>query len=224
MQQTNFKTVFHKKSGQQLTMYSVISDYKKEDGTWANWSTFGEDRFQTKSGSTYEHIQARCKIGGYQQAKNPTYIGCTRTVAFSNFQTFTDWYVEQIGYGIEDYDLDKDILVSGNKLYGEDTCVLIPHSLNVFLCDSGKVRGRYPQGVHYFKRDSKFKAQIKLNGTQKHIGLYHTVDEASVAYKNAKEAYARDWYERLKAGEFVVDERVIERMRTYTFTEQNKGN
>lgn len=42
-------------------------------------------------------------------------------------------------------------------------------------------------GVSWFKRDSKWKAQIQIKGKQHHIGLFTTQEEASEAYLKAKE-------------------------------------
>lgn len=135
--------------------------------------------------------------------------------AFSDFQTFTDWHVAQVGYGVQGYHLDKDILCADNKLYSEHSCVLVPAALNVFLTDHGLARGEYPQGVHLHKPNHTFIARLSIDGKRKHIGSFTTVEAAFEAYKVAKEAEAYRWYGRLKAGEFVVDERVIERMHNW---------
>lgn len=41
-----------------------------------------------------------------------------------------------------------------------------------------------PTGVTYFKRDDKYKSQIRINGKQKHLGLFHNPQDASDAYQN----------------------------------------
>jgi hypothetical protein len=134
---------------------------------------------------------------------------------FKDFQYFTNWHVRAAGYGIDGYALDKDILVKGNKVYHENRCVLVPHSLNTFLTARKALRGEYAIGVTRL-RGRKFVAQVHIAGITKHLGVFTTESEAYEVYKGAKEAEARRWHERLKAGEFIVDERVIERMRTWT--------
>lgn len=202
-------------------MPKVKDDWKDHNGMWVNgWSTGGE-RFITKSGILWGSIKQRCRVGSYAQSVRPTYVGCYYSKLFSDFQTFTDWHVKQIGYGEPNYHLDKDLLVQGNKEYSEDKCVLIPVALNSFLTDHAATRGPYPQGVCLYRDKRRFMAYTSYGCKRQHIGLYITIEEAAAAYKVAKEEIARKWYERLKDGEFPVDPRVIERMRTWEFVERN---
>lgn len=85
----------------------------------------------------------------------------------------------------------------------------------MFLCNRKAARGNWPQGVHFHKAGKKFCAAININGQSNYLGLYANLKTACDVYKEAKESEAYRWYERLKAGEFLVDERVIERMRTW---------
>ena len=93
-------------------------------------------------------------------------------------------------------------------------CVLVPQSLNGFL-----VMGCFretPLKLGVFKSATgRFRAGASIEGRVVKLGTFDTEDEAHAAYKVAKEAEAYRWYERLKAGEFIVDPRVIERMRTW---------
>lgn len=41
------------------------------------------------------------------------------------------------------------------------------------------------KGVTWFKRDSKWMAYIKVDGKQIHLGLFDTIEEASIAYQTA---------------------------------------
>ena len=128
---------------------------------------------------------------------------------FQDFQWFTNWYTKQTAYGLEGYDLDKDILVRGNKEYNENVCALVPHSLNCFLALRGRGRGQWPLGVSFDKHNQKFAAQISRGEGNGTIGYFATPEEAHAAYVLAKEAEAKRWAERLRNGEFIVDERVI---------------
>jgi hypothetical protein len=195
----------------------VIDDFKGADGLWVGSIQINGKQVRTKSCNVWQNIRKRCKVGGYVQKFHPTYIGCCYSEDFSDFQLFTGWHVSQVGYGLENYNLDKDVLVQGNKLYCSEMCVVIPRQLNTFFCSAEAIRGEYPQGVH--KEKVGFVAQIRISGTLNYLGYFKTPEEASAAYKVAKEAEAYRWYERLRDGEFIVDPRVIERMRTWTFEE-----
>ena len=112
---------------------------------------------------------------------NPTYIGCTVHSDWLNFQTFAQWYCKN-PYCRQGYDLDKDILYYGNKIYGPGTCVLVPHEVNILFRDSSKksVNRDLPTGVELI--GSKYRARLG----SKHIGTYMTLHEAHLAYLTHK--------------------------------------
>lgn len=200
-------------------MSALVSDFKNRDGEWERTFTVNKIRYQTIAYRLWIGMRNRCLGSEYIQTNRPTYVGCYMSENFKNFQFFASWLSIQVGYGVDKYELDKDILIPGNKEYGEGACVLVPAALNTFLCSNNAIRGALPQGISYHKNSGKYLAQMNKDGKGTHIGYYLTIEEASAAYKAAKEAEARRWHRRLLAGEFVVDPRVIERMRTWAFDE-----
>lgn len=44
-------------------------------------------------------------------------------------------------------------------------------------------------GVHWFKRECKWKVQIKVDGKQRHLGLFDNLDDAVAARKAAERQY-----------------------------------
>lgn len=167
------------------------------------------------SGNTWNAMRGRCKEGGCVQSIFTNYIGCTMSANFKIFDFFVEWHEKQIGFGREDYDLDKDLLFPGNKLYSEETCVLIPCQLNSFLLVSTRP-GDYPTGVQ-ITPFGKYKTQMRVDGKTIHIGSYSTIAEAALSYKIAKENEAKRWYNRLLAGEFPVEPIVIEAMKNWKY-------
>lgn len=129
----------------------------------------------------------RCTLGSIAQNKNPTYIGCSVHPDWIEFQTFAQWCHYQVGFACEDYQLDKDILVTGNKVYGPDTCRFVPSKINRLFTHNKRNKGIYPTGVS-LDASGKFRAQIGTANRVKYIGVYPTVEEASVAYETAKRA------------------------------------
>ena len=140
------------------------------------------------------------------------YEGCTVSEKFKYFQYFCDWYNSQTGFSNGDWQLDKDILFKGNKLYSEDTCVLVPREINVLCIKRNKVRGKYPIGVTYCKSTNKFKAQLSKQGVVTGVGNYNTIDEAFYAYKQAKEAYIKEVANKWKVK---IDPRVYNALMCY---------
>ena len=124
----------------------------------------------------------RCYSGKYQ-ARCPTYIGCSvceEWLLFSNFKKY------MTGLDWQGKELDKDILVQGNKIYSPDNCVFLTSAINRLLLDNKAARGKYPQGVTFNKMVGKFGTQCAVNGKPKNLGYFDNPDEASAAYKKFK--------------------------------------
>lgn len=138
----------------------------------------------TKTYQTWCNMLSRC----YNlNANNINYLGCYVVDEWLEFQVFAEWLHKQEHHDNPDYQLDKDLLVKGNKAYSPETCVLLPYALNSLLTDSAGSRGDYPIGVHYSKSKNRYVAQISVNGKRKHIGYYSDAASASRAYVEAKE-------------------------------------
>lgn len=135
----------------------------------------------------------------------PTYIGCTVHPDWHNFQVFAKWYSDN-PYSDLGYQLDKDILVRGNKVYSPETCCFVPRELNSLFCNSARTRGGYPVGVSYRKNSGKFFVRLKYFGVEKSLGYYKTPEEASAAYVVAKEAYVKEvaleWKDKIEPRAF----------------------
>lgn len=123
-----------------------------------------------------------------EHARRPSYIGTVVCGDWLRFSTFKAWMEQQDWQGKQ---LDKDLLVPGNKVYGPDTCCFISRSVNSFLTDSAGTRGRLPIGVSLHKDTGKFVSQIQLCGAgRKHLGLFDDPDLAHRAWLAAKRELA----------------------------------
>lgn len=123
----------------------------------------------------------------------PTYVGTNISENFKSYEYFYEWCQEQIGFNTKDrnneyWQLDKDILVKGNKLYSEDTCCFIPQEVNTLFVKRVNKRGKHPIGVYLDKRTSNFIAQCNAKGKHTFLGRYKTEVEAFQVYKEFKEA------------------------------------
>lgn len=140
----------------------------------------------------------------------PTYIGCSVCDDWLVASNFKDFYDKNY---IKGYQLDKDILVDGNKVYSPETCRFIPRSLNTLFIDHGRARGEYPIGVYYNCQKKKFRAQLGINGKRKHLGYYETAEEAHEAYLIAKKAYCKE-----VADEHFVNGSITKEIRDAVYT------
>ena len=170
-----------------------------------------------KSGDTiYEYklwnqVRSRCFSKSYK-AKDVSYIGCSISDNFLNFTFFFNWCNNQIGFGNEGWELDKDILVKGNKIYSEDTCCFVPSELNKLLLSHRRGRGEHPIGVSYCKLNKRFRASVRKDMKKKTLGYYSTAEEAFYAYKQAKEAHIKEVANKWKDQ---IDIRVYEALMKY---------
>jgi hypothetical protein len=164
-----------------------------------NIGYMGEGKYKSVvNGKTTSHYKVwrgmlqRCYDKGYHQ-KRPTYIGCSVIEKWHNFQIFAAWY-DQNYYEVNEQrmELDKDILIKGNKIYSPDTCIFVPKNINTLFTKCDSKRGKHPIGV-CFRKDSKqnpYLARCCNNkGNRIYIDYFSTAEEAFQAYKTHKEKY-----------------------------------
>ena len=159
----------------------------------------------------WNHMLTRC-YGKKAKLKLPSYEDCTASTNFKYFPYFKDWCSKQIGFGNEGWQLDKDILVKGNKIYSEDTCCFVPAEINSVFIKCDRSRGEYPLGVNYHKATRKFVAQISYRKIKTHLGLYDTAEDAFKAYKKSKEKLIKSLADKYVD---VLDPRVYKAMVEY---------
>ena len=135
--------------------------------------------------TTWTNMLKRCYYP-IEQTKKPTYIDCSVVSEWHSLMAFKRWMETLDWRGNE---LDKDVLCLGNKIYGPDTCCFVSHAVNSLLTDREAARGNYPQGVYLDKQRQKFHAQIKINGSAKHLGRFTSPKDAHNAYCKAKSEY-----------------------------------
>ena len=129
----------------------------------------------------------------------PTYKEVVVCKEWECFQNFGDWFDENYNHKtMKIWDLDKDVLFKGNKVYSAETCCFVPKEINNLFLKKKVNRGSYPIGVH--KENSKYVAQISRGTSKKQtiIGRYNTIEEAFQAYKIAKEEYIKEVADKWK--------------------------
>jgi hypothetical protein len=160
-------------------------------------------------------MKRRCTDEKYKK-RQPTYVDVDASSEFKDFTKFHDWWYKQAGHSIPDIQLDKDLLIKGNKIYSPETCLLIPSFVNVFLVKSDATRGGCPIGIDrqgtYKDGGNKYRARVSdynpVTGetSRKHLGCFRNELDAFHAYKSAKEAIAKKYAAYLTGK---VDDRVI---------------
>ena len=167
----------------------------------------------TKEYDLWNGMLVRCYSDNFKK-KNPTYEGCEVGDNFKSYEYFYEWCQNQIGFSNQGWHLDKDLLIKGNKVYNEDSCVFIPNDINLLLTKREALRGEHLIGVYWDKTNKAFKAQVsKSKGKREHLGLFKTELEAFNAYKEAKETYIKEQANNWKSQ---IDERAYEALMKYT--------
>ena len=95
--------------------------------------------------NVWSNMIRRCYMDDKNRRPQETsYIGCSVVDEWHKFSNFKRWMEKQ---DWKNNQLDKDLKVPGNKVYGPDTCVFIPKSINTLISEgqhivTGKQIGR----------------------------------------------------------------------------------
>ena len=168
---------------------------------------------QTKEYKLWCCMLVRCYSDSFKK-KQPTYEGCKVSENFKSYEYFYEWCHSQIGFGNKDWQLDKDLLIKGNKIYSENTCVFLPKEINSLLTKREALRGEHLIGVSWSKTNKAFVAMVNKNkGNSKWLGYFKTEIEAFNAYKQAKEAFVKEQANKWKSQ---IDDRAYNALMNYT--------
>lgn len=142
-----------------------------------------------KKARLWNDMQTRCYNKKFHE-RQPQYKECKICDEWLNDKNLFFKWVDDNYYivGDEQIDLDKDILVKGNKIYSPETCVFVPHSINTLFINGKKRRGDCPLGVHFDNGKNKYRACLAINKTNIKLNWHHTQEKAFEEYKRHKEA------------------------------------
>lgn len=139
----------------------------------------------------WKHMLERC----YSQkchSRQPAYVGCYVCEEWLTFSKFKRWMEEQ---NWEGNDLDKDLLVKGNKIYSPETCIFVSHVVNTFMLSSkGRKGSNTPVGVSWKKKDKLYVAMCNnpISGANEYLGSFKDSESAHLAWKKRKQELAID--------------------------------
>jgi len=148
----------------------------------------------------YSKWQGMLKRAYYQpyKDKNKTYKDVSVCDEWLLFSKFKEWMKTQDWEGKE---LDKDLLVQGNKHYSPELCLFISHKINNLVASCYVSNGKLKAGVVNRKDNAtnSFAASCSDKGKQKHLGYYNNEDDAHDAY--AQHKYTIKHSEAMRHGE-----------------------
>lgn len=161
----------------------------------------------TKAYTIWNLIRIRCYSDKFL-IKNPSYKGCTVSPLWYNFQNFAEWFYINC---VEGWQLDKDILVKGNKIYSPDTCCFVPAIINTQIQKISN-KSIYGLGVSKDKNRNKFYIKILIEGKRKYFGFDNLI-EAQDTYKKYKKNLISNLAIEFKDN---LKENVYEKLINYT--------
>lgn len=134
--------------------------------------------------SRWRNMLKRCYCPNYRE-KYPTYQGCYACDEWLTFSNFKAWMEQQ---DWENKELDKDLLVIGNKCYSPTTCVFISPAINSLIIWQKRSTGGLLAGVGHHSGTGKFRAICRNPFTRKgeSLGLFHAEIDAHLAWKKRK--------------------------------------
>lgn len=177
------------------------------------------DGVLTLAYSAWKHMMDRC-YNDKSHTHRPTYAECTVAEEWHNYQNFAKWWNENYYQcNNETMCLDKDIATKGNKIYGPDTCLIVPQRINTLIESCKSARKSLPVGVSVDPYSKRFRAACRIlcDGVskKKHLGLYDTPNEAFEVYKNYKEKYIQSVANEYKS---LLPENVYNAIYNYKIT------
>lgn len=160
----------------------------------------------TQAYKIWKHMLNRCYNETFK-FKYHTYKDCTSCNEWLLFSNFKKWFDEHY---VDGWQLDKDILCKGNKIYSPNTCCFVPQKINGMLAKSDKRRGKYCIGVT--RHGSGYRAMIRINNIHHNLGTFRTEQDAFYAYKQKKEEAIQELANEYKE---MLNPRVYEALCNY---------
>lgn len=154
--------------------------------------TVGGVKVNTREGILWYGVKDRCYSG-----RNKSYIGCSMSENFLDFQYFANWCNNQIGWNEDGWHLDKDFLVKGNKVYSEDTCLFVPRIINTVFADITPYSSGLT-GAIWLDECKRYQARCCEFGKQQYYGTYKTAEEAHAVWAKKKMEYVHKVAEMYK--------------------------
>lgn len=155
---------------------------------------------------TWCSMIARC-YATVVHKKYPSYIGCSVCEDWLTFGNFKLWMESQNWEGKE---LDKDLMVKGNKIYSPETCVFIGQDVNSFLKTSRCKKEENLYGVSFRDEKRKYYSQCgnPFSKKKEHLGYFTCPKQAHQAWKKRKHELA------CQLADLQTDQRVAQALRT----------
>lgn len=151
-------------------------------------TVYTDSKKYAKPSEVWHSMLKRCYNENCQ--RHQWYEDCVVDERWHNFATFLQWWNEnyyELPEGMGRIELDKDFKIKNCRIYGPDTCLLIPQRING--CKPNRRTGdrELPIGITFNKEKQKYRVRTNVDGKDTRIGYYDTFGEAFSVFKSVKE-------------------------------------
>jgi hypothetical protein len=160
----------------------------------------------TKPYLVWKSMLARC-YSDYTQSTNPAYIGCSVCDDWLTFSHFKEWFDANYKEGTQ---LDKDILVKGNKVYSPETCCFVPQKVNKIFKGH---RAEKSVSVGVTKQYYRYRATFRADG-QTFTGWFDNLHDAEQFYSEHRRKRLLD-VAREYLSQGLIDNRIYQAIISY---------
>lgn len=173
-------------------------------GEYSAKSTVNGKSKNTAAYEVWNGILKRCYNEEWRKSQSRnSYEDVTVHPDWLNFQNFAEWFYKNKPEG-EDWHIDKDLKIIGNRQYSPEACSFVPMKVNSLF--TGTLDNReLPRGIHFCSTRKSFIVQIHRgektkngNHKQSYLGKFNNPEEAIKVYRDAKVLHVREVAEQCK--------------------------
>lgn len=186
------------RGGHRKPLFGVgINDADYATRPMVNGNKIKDPAYRAWSGMLERAYDPKC------HARYPTYSDVTVCKEWHSFIAFREWWLANYRDGLN---LDKDLMIVGNREYGPDACIYIPGWLNTFTVDSGASRGELPIGVSFCNKTGMYQSHCRnpITGKQHRLGYFTAPKAAHDTWLN----YKLELADQLKPEMDAIDQRI----------------
>ena len=190
-----------------ITSRKLIVGIGVNDSFYSTSIKINGSNFRCPAYIVWKDMIRRC-YSGETDPRRASYSGVLVCEEWQSFTGFRGWWLSN---HIEGWQVDKDILTD-ERLYSPNTCIVIPSWLNSFTLNGFAARGSLPVGVTPHRKTGKYQAQCKnpLSKRNDYLGLFSSSSAAHLAWRARKLEIAAELKPRMDEIDMRIYPRVVE--------------
>lgn len=201
--------------------YVRIGDLKRGQVKNLNKPSYKGVGYDTKVGvevdtllrSRWSTAIDRCYGKPNKNGKSDGYKGVTLCDAWLDYAEFYKYWK---GKFVKDFEIDKDLLCVGNKVYSPEFCVMLPPEINKAIRVNRKSGSTLPLGITE-NGSGGYRAKTSFKGKESYSSTVTCPKEAFLWYKNFKETLAKSLAEKWRGK---IEDRAYQALYNLEMTEK----